>query len=480
MSLASKSIKNVVVLGASYGGASAARTLAENIPENWRVIVIDRNSHANHLYVIPRFTVVSGHEHKAFIPYTQLFGPCPTSNLVLQATVTSLSAHSVTLDRAFPQFGLTNEISFEYCVYALGSLLPAPIDAWGETEEGREENVDILGEERTDVDEVSEKVKGKRKKEGSKRDGIEWLKRGQKKIKESQNVLVIGGGALGIQFASDIKDLYPEKHVTLLHSRAQLLPRFSPLMHNEIARGLEDIGVELLLSTRLDLSSLSEHRKQSRLPNGNTSHPRTVRTTDGRTLSADLVLLCTGQTPNTGLLKMFAPETIEESTGYAKVNRALQLIPASSSPVSLSNEDGSLEKIPSLLDSLDLDDAEESQPTPYGHIFVIGDAADTFGAIKAGHNAYFQAAVASRNILQLIKGEVGEGAAENEVNGKEVELEDYTAGVPQIKLSLGLKRAVYQTNDLIGWKEDQNEDLDAPLIWQYFGAKVDAPGGLMR
>ena len=43
------------------------------------------------------------------------------------------------------------------------------------------------------------------------------------------------------------------------------------------------------------------------------------------------------------------------------------------------------------------------------HVFVVGDAADAFGAINAGHNAFFQGEVAAQNILKLIKGE-GEGA----------------------------------------------------------------------
>lgn len=465
--------KTVVVLGASYGGARAAKVLSESIPDNWRVIVIERNSHANHLYVIPRYTVVSGHEHKAFIPYTGLFGSCPTQNLILQASVTKLTAHTVTISRSFPQFGLSNEIHFDYCVYALGSRLPAPIDAWGETEESHEENVDVLGEiepREEQKPECSRSVKGKQKKTGTKSEAIEWLKRGQKKIKDVDNILIIGGGALGIQFASDIKDVYPEKHVTLLHSRPRLLPRFDPLMHSEIAQGLEDLGVELLLSTRLDLASLSDHGKVTE----DGRHIRTVRTTTGRSLSADLVLLCTGQTPNTTLLKELAPETIDESTGYAKVNRALQLVPIPSE-VSSSSDD-SLDGVESLLDDLDLDVPSQAEATPYGHIFVIGDAADAFGAIKAGHNAYWQAEVASRNILELISS----GSESRDESDEQPELQEYTPKAPMIKLSLGLKKAVYQTDGLIGWKEDQNEDLDAPLIWNYYGADVNAPGGLMR
>lgn len=465
-------MKTVVVLGASYGGARAARLLSESIPDDWRVIVIDRNSHANHLYVIPRYMVISGHEHKAFIPYTNLFGPCPTENLILQAAITKLTSHTVTLSRSFPQFGLTNEIHFDYCVYALGSHLPAPIDAWGETEESHEEMVDVLGDAESRDDPPD--AKGKQKKTGSKQEGIEWLKRGQKKIKDVDSVLIIGGGALGIQFASDIKDLYPEKQVTLLHSRSRLLPRFDPLMHSEITRGLEDLGVDLLLSTRLDLASLSAPCKES----SEGKPTRTVRTTTGQALSADLVLLCTGQTPNTALLKDLAPETIDDTTEYAKVNRALQLTPINSTE-SLSSSLGhdSLDGASQLLDSLDLLDDEVIEPTPYGHIFVIGDAADTFGAIKAGHNAYFQAEVASRNILQLIS---RPSSSTDGATPQDTELEGYVPRAPMIKLSLGLKRAVYQTDGLIGWKEDQNEDYDAPLIWKYYGADPDAPGGMMR
>lgn len=43
----------------------------------------------------------------------------------------------------------------------------------------------------------------------------------------------------------------------------------------------------------------------------------------------------------------------------------------------------------------------------YPRLFAIGDAADAFGANKAGHTAYYQAEVAARNVIRLIKGNVG-------------------------------------------------------------------------
>lgn len=41
--------------------------------------------------------------------------------------------------------------------------------------------------------------------------------------------------SLLIEFATDIKAVYPEKKVTLLHSRTQLLPKFDQAMHDESA-----------------------------------------------------------------------------------------------------------------------------------------------------------------------------------------------------------------------------------------------------
>jgi len=64
--------------------------------------------------------------------------------------------------------------------------------------------------------------------------------------------------------------------------------------------------------------------------------------------------------------------------------------------------------------------------TQYPHLFAIGDAADAFGAIAAGHTAHWQAEVAARNVLRLIKGESP--------------LEKYKPGPPAIKVSLGLVR----------------------------------------
>jgi pyruvate/2-oxoglutarate dehydrogenase complex dihydrolipoamide dehydrogenase (E3) component len=130
------------------------------------------------------------------------------------------------------------------------------------------------------------------------------------------------------------------------------------------------------------------------------------------------------------------------------------------------------------------EDVEAEEMTPYPHIFVVGDAADAFGAIPAGHNAYYQGEVAARNVLRLI-----EGAG--------TPLEQYTPGVPAIKVSLGLvrcslqlyflglthilqKKNVYQVNGVVGVGKETRDDLNAASIWSYFGCPVEDEAEMYR
>ena len=197
--------KTVAVIGASYGGTRVAHLLAQDLPQGWRVVVIDRNSHMNHLYVLPRYAVLPGHEHKAFIPYKNIFHPLPppaldtpsaspappssppptSPHVFLHAAVTSISHHSLVLDKAYPEHGvseLDRTLHFDFLIYALGSHLPAPINLWGPVADEDLENADVLDVSR-----------------GTKEGGVDWLKRFQKRIARASSVLVVGGGALGIR-----------------------------------------------------------------------------------------------------------------------------------------------------------------------------------------------------------------------------------------------------------------------------------------
>ncbi|KAI0738290.1 iron uptake cluster protein [Daedaleopsis nitida] len=426
--------KTVAILGASYGGARAAHLLAQGLPQAWRVVLVDRNSHMNHQYVLPRYAVLPGHEHKAFIPYTN----------------------------PFPEHGISDSdrtLHFDFLVYALGSHLPSPINLWGPVADGDVDKADVLDVTR-----------------GTKAGGIAWLKSFQKRIERASSVLVVGGGALGIQYATDIAEIHPATKVTLLHSRHRLLPRYDEAMHSEIISSLSALNVHTVLGDRLDLSSLSE--KKSR--NGE----RVVRTQSGREIAAELVLLCTGQTPNTALLREAFPSSVIANgpdKGMARVRRTMQLAEPVPVPVSVSVLPEEFERLalsggstPELSPPSDEPAPAPVEEDPHTrvaaeHVFAIGDAADAFGAVNAGHNAFFQGEVAARNIIALAKRTEAEAGCVADTDTDALVLEKYTPGAPAIKVSLGLTKSVYQFQGVIGTRDQEQADLDVHLIWRYFG-----------
>jgi len=84
------------------------------------------------------------------------------------------------------------------------------------------------------------------------------------------------------------------------------------------------------------------------------------------------------------MLKTMDPATVNERNGLVRVLKTMQI---STSRTSAEDVTSALEK-PSVEQTES--EESESEPTPYPHIFAIGDAADAFGAIPAGHNAYAQ------------------------------------------------------------------------------------------
>ncbi|KAG6884056.1 hypothetical protein C0993_001790 [Termitomyces sp. T159_Od127] len=218
-------------------------------------------------------------------------------------------------------------------------------------------------------------------------------------------------------------------------------------------------NLDVILNERLDLSSLSPSSSST-----TQLRTRTVRTLPGREISADLVLMCTGQTPNTRLLTALDPATVNPTTALARVLRTMQLCrapPKGAAPPATAGEQAT--------------PTDTTPPTtPYPHIFAIGDAADAFGALAAGHNAYYQGEVAARNVLRLIN----RAAQRDGEQGKEQEqepLEEYTPGPPAIKVSLGLDTAVFQSQGVVGRRDGgagARADLGAATMWPVLGYAV--------
>jgi apoptosis-inducing factor 2 len=85
----------------ALAGTKAAQQLAANFHGRFRVLLIEKNSHFQHLFAFPRFSSAVGVKtQKAFIPYPGVFDASPRGSVdVVQAKVTSVTHDTVQLDR---------------------------------------------------------------------------------------------------------------------------------------------------------------------------------------------------------------------------------------------------------------------------------------------------------------------------------------------------------------------------------------------
>ncbi|KAF2845540.1 FAD/NAD(P)-binding domain-containing protein [Plenodomus tracheiphilus IPT5] len=126
---------------------------------------------------------------------------------------------------------------------------------------------------------------------------------------EGRRVVVIGAGAVGVEFSAEIKSYYPKIGVTLVHSRSEVLSS-EPLPTEVKERAkilLEEEGVDLVLNNRATVTKL-------------TNGQSTVTLANGSTITADFVIDSTKKgVPTTDIL----PEQCLNKDKEIMVNQSL-------------------------------------------------------------------------------------------------------------------------------------------------------------
>lgn len=72
---------------------------------------------------------------------------------------------------------------------------------------------------------------------------INYFKAYQQGVKNAKAIVIVGGGAVGVQMATDLKEIYPEKSVTLVHSRDRIMQLYHPKMDQIIRDRFTELGV---------------------------------------------------------------------------------------------------------------------------------------------------------------------------------------------------------------------------------------------
>lgn len=168
-------------------------------------------------------------------------------------------------------------------------------------------------------------------------------------LKTAKSVIIVGGGYIGTEIASELAIKRKDLHITMVHSHDRILTRNSPYVSQYITNFLKNRGVTFLFNEKI-----VDH------PN-----PQEFITKSGKKLIADVFIWCTGIRVDTSYLEGFLPDSVD-TKNRIKVNESLQLL-------------------------------------EYPHIFAGGDVT-SINEEKTARKAELHADIISTNIIRLKQG----------------------------------------------------------------------------
>ncbi|KAK2603695.1 hypothetical protein QQS21_004169 [Conoideocrella luteorostrata] len=129
------------------------------------------------------------------------------------------------------------------------------------------------------------------------------------RLKEGGEIVVIGGGAVGVGIAAEIHHTYPDAQVTLIHSRDKLLSS-EPLpdqFKNQVLATLQGTGVDVIMSTPvLDVYTATTNAEERQI----------LKLSNSVQLEASYVIKATSKpVPSTS----FLPREVLNDEGYVPV-----------------------------------------------------------------------------------------------------------------------------------------------------------------
>ncbi len=127
-----------------------------------------------------------------------------------------------------------------------------------------------------------------------------------------EHLLVLGGGYVGLEFGQMFRRF--GSRLTIVQSGSQLLAQEDPDIAEEVAKILQQDGIEVLLNTKAQRATLTGREIALTVGSG----------TGTRTIQGSHLLVATGRSPNTEALNLAAAGIETDQRGFIKVNSKLE------------------------------------------------------------------------------------------------------------------------------------------------------------
>jgi NADH dehydrogenase FAD-containing subunit len=261
--------KTVAVVGGGYGGSLVAQAL-DPIAD---VVLIDPREAFVNVAASLRALTRPTWAHNAFFPFDTLL----TRGRVVRAAAVGLDAGGIELATG-------GRIDADYVVLATGSTYPYPARP---------------REERTIVEHA-----------------VRDLGETHDQLALAARVLILGAGPVGLELAGEIREVWPDKAITVVGRGAQLLPGYLPEVSEDLRRQLAELRVDLRLGTSL--------ATPPSVPDGR--FERFAVTTDaGDEIEADIWFTSFGAEVNTGWLRASSVVSLTDD-GLVPVDEHLNVV----------------------------------------------------------------------------------------------------------------------------------------------------------
>ncbi|WAH95480.1 FAD-dependent oxidoreductase [Arthrobacter sp. MMS18-M83] len=257
-----------VVIGGGYGGIAVAKALDEHAI----VTLVEPKDAFVHNIAALRSVVQPDFLPRMFLPYDRLL----VHGEVLRDRAVRVDGHTVELASGA-------NLMPDYIVLASGSSYPFPAKS------DRLVTTDAIARYQAAHDD----------------------------LKRASRVMLLGAGAVGLEFAGEIASAWPDKDIVLVDLAPDILPGpYDPRLRVEVNRQLDGLGVRRIMGSALV--------QLPPVPAGEFG-TFTVNTTDGTAIEADIWFRCYGIAPQTDyaagdLLGARTPE------GYLEVTPELRVV----------------------------------------------------------------------------------------------------------------------------------------------------------
>ncbi|PPR01331.1 hypothetical protein CVT24_006333 [Panaeolus cyanescens] len=269
--------KHVVVVGGGAAGSQIAKAIATQLAGGCSVTLLEAREYYPH-YIGSLRAIVTDEgnlEEKVLIPLDKLF-PSNTSHAkVVHETATAIEPNPKGAGGKVTTDAGTSYV-YDILIVATGNTWEGPL---------------VLPNGR--------------------KDAINHIKEWRNQIKSAKGIAIVGGGPVGAELAGEIRDVYKDKKITIVHREERL---FSSVYPDKFRKGADKQW------SKRDIKVIAEDEIVD-IP----AYPAAdVKTRKGVPLYSELVIPCRGGRPNTSLLSTTGRNVLS-STGHVKVDAHLQV-----------------------------------------------------------------------------------------------------------------------------------------------------------